>query len=179
MCRPDLKEGTSTSAVWVFARSKHQVAPKRNYTIVNCELQSVREDTVIFSTVSCYNIRQQRVRTFPRNISHDVWQLVRFLQETCKKTLQVSPTTSVSTKYYIQKNSKQRAVWRRGNVLDLFPEGGCFECRPSHRLPWRRLLRLSSALADKCRDTNPITSRQTPSTYLPFHHSQVIPSWTS
>jgi hypothetical protein len=85
---------------------------KRNYTIMNCELQSVWEDTVICSTVHCYNIRQQRVRTLPRNISHDVWPLVRFFQEPCNKTLQASPTISGYTKHYMQKtaNNKQSGV---------------------------------------------------------------------
>jgi sulfur relay (sulfurtransferase) DsrC/TusE family protein len=80
---------------------------RRNYTIVNCELQSVWEDTVI-----CYNIRQQRVRTFPRNISHDVWPLVGFLREPWNKTQQTSPTTSAYIKHYMQKtaNNEQSGV---------------------------------------------------------------------
>jgi hypothetical protein len=152
---------------------------KRDYMIMNCKLQTVWEDTVICSTVHCYNIRQQRVRTFSRNISHDVWPLVRFLQEPCNKTLQASPTTNGSTKHYMQKTANNHAVWCRGNFQDLFPEGGCFKCRPNHRLSRWRLLRLSSALVGKCRDINPITSRPTLSTYLPFPHSQIILSWIS
>jgi len=79
---------------------------------VNCELQSVWEDTVICSAVHSYNIRQERARTFPRNISHDVWPLVRFLQEPCNKTPQASPTTSGSTKHYMHKtaNNEQSGV---------------------------------------------------------------------
>jgi hypothetical protein len=73
---------------------------------VNCELQSVWEDTVICSTVHCHKIRQQRVSTFPRSIIQDVWPLVRFLQEPCNKTPQVSPITTGSTEYYMQKQQR-------------------------------------------------------------------------
>jgi hypothetical protein len=179
---------------------------------VNCELKFVWKDTVICFTVHCYNILQQRVGTFPRNISRDVCPLVKFVQEHqswclasrqfvqehqswCLASRQVRTETSVmmsglssgsyrnisrdvwhvvssyrnisrdvwplvsSYKNTVTtphtchppqldlqnttcKNNRHRAVRCCGNVIDLFPEGDCFECRPNHRLSWRTFLRL-------------------------------------